>query len=152
MLRVARLIIVAATASLLAPAWVVASEVSAAGEPLRVGAPVTVKKPVNIEKLAKNPEKFAGRTVRLEGVVKDVCQGRGCWVEVATPKGASFMARSLDESVLLPKDCHGRKIVVQGLVTTLSKSAAEEAKPEDHACPRPSYIVATQGVELAAAK
>ena len=69
-----------------------------------------------------------------------------------TPKGASFLARSLDEPVLLPKDCQGRRIIVQGVVTPLPKSAAEEPVPADHACPRPEYVVATQGVELAAAR
>ena len=87
----------------LAPAATRAESASAA--PQTFGAPVTVKKPVVIARLAKNPERFKGRTIRLEGTVKDVCQGKGCWVEVADEKGASFMAKSLDESVLLPKDC-----------------------------------------------
>lgn len=117
----------------------------------RYGAKVTAKKPVNIGQLAQAPEKFKGKTVRLEGTVKDVCQGMGCWIEVQDPSGASFLAKSLDESVLVPKDCKGRKVVVQGVVMTLPQKAHEEKPAEGHACPKPTWVVSTQGVELAAA-
>ena len=120
----------------------------APGGPKRFGAAVTVKKPVVIARLAADPSKYTGRTIRLEGTVKDVCQGKGCWVEVVDAKGATFMARSLDESVLLPKDCKGWHVVVEGKVTTLPAKAREEAEPKDHACPKPEYVVSTSGVEL----
>jgi hypothetical protein len=82
-----------------------------------------------------------------------VCQGKGCWAEVASAKGASFMAKSLDDAVLLPKDCAGQRIVVQGVVTELAAPGAEahkdhDCKTEGHACPTPSYLVSTQGIEL----
>jgi hypothetical protein len=74
-------------------------------------------------------------------------------VEVASARGGSFLAKSLDESVLLPKDCAGRKIVVQGVVTALPAPGAgahqhTEKEAEGHTCPAPSYVVATRGVEL----
>ena len=129
---------------------------------VKVGAPLTVKKPVDIAALAKKPERFAGKTVRLEGVVKEVCQGRGCWVEVVGPKGASFMARSLDHSILLPQDCKGRRIAVEGVVTAMKAEetpeehaahAAEKAgEPEGHACPVSEWVVATKGAEVRAAR
>ncbi len=116
------------------------------------GAPVTLEKPTNLGKLAKAPAKFNGQTLRIEGTVKAVCQGAGCWVEVVDAKGASFIARSLDESVLLPKDCKGQKIVVQGLLTTMPQKQKEHAEAETaHECPAPTYILSTQGVQLSAA-
>jgi len=125
------------------------------GEAVRVGASITTKKATHIDKLAKSPKKYVGQTVRIDGTVKQVCQGAGCWVEVASTSGATFLAKSLDESVLLPKDCAGRKISVQGVVTMLpAKDAAahqhEEPMAEGHACPTPTYLISTQGAELAA--
>ena len=79
--------------------------------------------------------------------MKEVCQGMGCWVEVEA-NGASFLARSLDESVLLPKDCKGRKVVVQGVVKALPKVAKDEPVEVGHACPKPEWIVATEGAVL----
>ncbi len=135
----------------LAAAFVVAPARAGDDGTQRFGAKITAKQPVDIAALAATPEKFKGKVVRLEGTVKEVCQGRGCWVEVADAKGASFLARSLDEKVLVPKDCKGRKVVVQGKVTTLpSKVKAEQA--EGHACPKPEWVVATQGIELMAAE
>ena len=149
MRRISLLLVAAlAACSLVGPA---PAESTTSGGTRRFGVPVTAKQAVDIARLAKAPEKFKGRTVRLQGVVKDVCQGRGCWVEVAAPNGASFLAKSLDESVLVPKDCKGRKVVVQGVVTTLPRNEkeAEAARAEGHACPAPTYVVSMLGVELA---
>lgn len=128
----------------------------AADGSVKVGAPLTVKKAVNVAELAKKPQKFVGKTVLLEGTVKDVCQGRGCWVEVEGPKGVTFLAKSLDETVLLPKDCKGRRIAVEGVVTEMKGETeaehAEHAAAAGHSCPRPTYLVATKGAELKPAK
>jgi Domain of unknown function (DUF4920) len=134
-------------------AFSLASAAFAGGDPARFGAPVTVRKPVPVAKLAAAPAKFAGRTIRIEGTVAEVCQGKGCWVRVKDDKGRLFLAKSLDESVLLPKDCAGQSIVVQGVVTALKPAAhaaqeAEEAGGAPHECPTPEYVVATQGIEL----
>ncbi len=119
----------------------------------RFGSVVTKKKPVSLARLQGAPARFAGKTLRIEGVVKDVCQGQGCWVEVEDDRGATFLAKSLDESVLLPKDCKGRRIVVQGVVKALpAKGHEHEAAGEPHECPSPSFVLATQGVELTARK
>jgi hypothetical protein len=122
----------------------------AAGDAQKFGTAITVKKCTPVAKLAKDPARLAGRKVLISGTVKEVCQGRGCWVEVEAD-GASFIARSLDESVLLPKDCKGRKVVVQGVVKPLPPAArAEEpaAGEPAHACPKPEWVLATEGVEL----
>lgn len=118
-------------------------------EPIAVGSEITVKKPVKIAKLAKNPDKFVGKTIRIEGTAKAVCQGAGCWVEVSDDHGVTFLAKSLDESVLLPKDSAGRSIVVQGVVTKLAAKVHDhEHEGEGHACPVPTYLISTQGALL----
>jgi len=134
-------------ALLLATAATAGGNKEGGAEAQKFGAKVTVRKAVDVARLAKDPARFAGRTIRLEGTVKEVCQGRGCWVEVEA-NGASFMARSLDETVLLPRDCKGRKVVVQGIVKALPRAIKEEPKEEGHACPKPEWVVATAGAEL----
>lgn len=115
---------------------------------LKVGAPVTLEEAIVVGDLVAAPEKYVGQIVRLEGSVAKVCQGMGCWAEVKAADGSTFIAKSLDESILLPTDCAGRRIVVQGVVTELPGEAASEPVHEGHECPRPTYLVATQGVEL----
>ena len=129
---------------------------SSARASLRVGAPITVTAPVAVAALSSAPDKFVGQVVRIEGTVKSVCQGMGCWAEVEGPDGSTFMAKSLDDSVLLPKDCAGRRIVVQGKITTLGPAGDAAAHAEEHhgeeieghVCPRPDYVLATEGIEL----
>ena len=123
--------------------------VAALAEPVAVGAEITVKKPVKLAKLAKSPEKFVGKTIRIEGTALKVCQGAGCWVEVSDGKGVTFLAKSLDESVLLPKDSAGRSIVVQGVVTKMApKTHDHEHEGEGHECPVPTFLISTQGALL----
>lgn len=135
-----------------APAATPAPEVAAG--PVTAGAPITVKKPVPIAKLAKSPAKFVGKTILIEGTVKEVCQGKGCWVEVEDASGVSFMAKSLDDSVLLPMTCAGRKVVVQGVVTKLTAKGHDHHGPAHdqaaagHSCPAPTFVLATQGATL----
>lgn len=94
-----------------------------------------------------------GQTVRLEGTVSSVCKGSGCWVEVKAQDGSTMLAKSMDHSILVPMDCEGRHIVVQGVVTEMPAPAAENT-PEPaqgeapHECPQPTYLVATSGVQL----
>jgi hypothetical protein len=38
-------------------------------------------------------------------MLKDMYQGQDCWIEVQDPKGKTFIAKRLDESVLAPKRC-----------------------------------------------
>lgn len=121
----------------------------------RFGAVVTERRSVNLAKLGRKPASFTGKTLRIEGVVKDVCQGQGCWVQVQGAKGATFMAKSLDESVLLPKDCAGRRIVVQGVVTRLMPKGHDHDHEEGvpaHSCPTPSYVLSMLSAELVAKK
>jgi hypothetical protein len=120
----------------------------AGSEPSRFGARVTARKSVSVARLAAAPARFEGKTVRIEGTVAEVCQGRGCWVRVKDDKGQLFLARSLDESVLLPKDCAGQYVVVQGVVTALKARPHEHEEGEGHECPTPDYVLATQGIEL----
>jgi hypothetical protein len=145
-----RRILSIALLSLLLAVPAFADEAASKG-PSTYGAPVTETKAVPIAKLAKKPRTYTGRTIRIEGTVKDVCQGQGCWLEVQDAKGATFIAKSLDESVLVPKDCKGQRVVVQGVLTARTAKGhdhSHEAGETPHECPAPTYVLDTRGVEL----
>ena len=121
---------------------------SADPQPGAYGTAITEKKPVKLAKLAKSPAKYKGKTVRLEGMVKDVCQGQGCWIEIQSKDGKTFLAKSLDESVLVPKNSKGQNVVVQGVVTQMPPKPHEHHGEEGHSCPAPTWVVSMLGVEL----
>jgi hypothetical protein len=114
----------------------------------KAGSPINLKKGISIAELSTKPEAFVGQTVLLEGKVSGVCKGSGCWVEVQAADGSSFLAKSMDHDVLVPTDCEGRRIVLQGVVTEVPPDAEAEKPADGHECPRPTYLVSTLGVQL----
>jgi hypothetical protein len=48
----------------------------------KYGAGVTIEKATPIHELYASPEKFVGKTVRIDGVVTAVCTEMGCWMAI----------------------------------------------------------------------
>jgi hypothetical protein len=126
----------------------------------KFGAALTLTEPTQLASLVETPESFVDKQVLIEGTVTGVCKGMGCWVEVKATDGASIIARSLDHSVSVPKDCEGRHVKVQGLFQAMGPPPAEmeevegegqhegEEGVEPHECPAPTYILSMDAVEL----
>lgn len=128
---------------------------SRSAPPTRIGAPIHLDRSVAIDALADDPREFAGQRVLIEGTVSEVCQGSGCWALVAGPGGKSVYARSADETVLLPTNCQGAAIRVEGeLIVDEAALEAELAAGTagtwegDHYCPNPAVYVTLSSVEL----
>lgn len=52
---------------------------------------------------------------KFVGVVKEVCQAKGCWMKVALDDGEVAMVRFKDYGFFMPKDIAGKEVVVNGL-------------------------------------
>lgn len=120
----------------------------------KFGAAVTLTEPTKLASLVETPQDFVEKQVMVEGTVSGVCKGMGCWVEVKGADGASIIARSLDHSVTVPKDCEGRRVKVQGLFQAMGPPPEEQTKHEGeegmepHECPAPTYVLSMDAVEL----
>jgi hypothetical protein len=60
------------------------------------GSAPTVKDATPIPQLLAKPADFQGKTVRVEGVVTDVCTMMGCWMGLAptdAPKGRAILIK-----------------------------------------------------------
>ncbi len=100
-----------------------------AGKPYGDG--VTLKRAVPIADLLARPQAHAGKTVRVDGVVSQVCQSMGCWIEIADPdlgRGVRFKAR--DGVIVFPKDAAGRKVSAQGTFEEIATSPVRESHAE----------------------
>lgn len=103
---------------------------------LKRGAALTNAKKVSIEKALKNPNKFADKTVRLEGVVVRSCKMEGCWAQVADKKdGKSVRVTMKDHSFFIPLQSAGSQARVEGkfIVKTLTKEHVDHLIAEDGA-------------------
>lgn len=71
---------------------------------------------------------YEGKTVKVTGLVTQVCQAKGCWFEVApAEKQKGVRIKSADYSIFVPKDCAGRTATIEGTfkVTTLTEAQAK---------------------------
>lgn len=53
-------------------------------------------------------------TVKLKGVVTEVCGKEGCWIRVKSPNG-SMMVKMKDHQFLVPLVLNGKTIVINGI-------------------------------------
>ena len=119
-----------ATAS--APAAIPATETVAAPKGQKFGAGVTLTDAVAIDAILANPTAYKGKTVRVEGMVTDVCQKRGCWFEMAgTQPGAKLRFKVTDGEMVFPVDSKGKQAVAQGEVSVHELTLAETKDYEE---------------------
>ena len=84
----------------------------------------------------KEPQKFDGKKVVIEGVVRRVCQAEGCWMEIG-PKaeGEESVRVTFDHKFAVPKDSSAMNFRAEGTlkVKTLSKETVDHLVKEDGA-------------------
>jgi hypothetical protein len=76
----------------------------------------------------KSPEKYAGKTVRVEGVIVRSCKMEGCWMELAPKANAKAVrVKMKDHAFFIPLDAAGAFARAEG-VFTVKKLSKEEVK------------------------
>jgi hypothetical protein len=74
----------------------------------------------------ESPQKYAGKTIAVEGPVAGVCQVKGCWMTMLHGD-KEMRVRFKDYAYFVPKDCAGRTARVEG-VFAIEKIPVEEAR------------------------
>ena len=99
------------------------------------GAPLDAKAPeVTLAEVLSAPSKYADKTVRLSGKITAVCQGMGCWLQLADGSGEPGAAhvKLRGHSFFVPKDAAGQNATVEGRVLPVPDEGhcEEEAKEQ----------------------
>jgi hypothetical protein len=83
----------------------------------------------------KEPRKYDGQKVVIEGVVRQVCQAEGCWVEIGPKEGEGGVRVTFDHKFVVPKDAAEMKFRAEGTlkVKTLSRETVEHLVKDDGA-------------------
>ena len=103
---------------------------------LKRGAPLGNSKQVSLAKVMKDPSKFAGKMVRVEGVIVRSCKMEGCWLELAASKDAKpVRVKMKDHAFFVPLESAGAKAKAEGVFTvkTLTKEEVKHMIEEDGA-------------------
>ena len=93
-------------------------------------------KRVSFADALKEPQKYDGKTVVIEGVVRRVCQAEGCWMEIGPKAGGEESVRvTFDHKFAVPKDTAKMNFRAEGTlkVKTLSKETVEHLVKDDGA-------------------
>lgn len=103
---------------------------------LKRGALLGSGKKVSLAKVLANPSKYAGQSVRVEGVIVRSCKMEGCWMELAPKQDAkSVRVKMKDHAFFIPIESAGAFAKAEGVFTvkTLSKEEVKHMIDEDGA-------------------
>lgn len=86
---------------------------------------------VKLSALLKNPTKYRAKLVRVQGVVKDVCRKKGCWLLLGDGKRV-MRIRFKGYSFFVPVNSKGYRVSVYGFAkkTTISEKMAKHYAEE----------------------
>ncbi|MCB0503529.1 MAG: DUF4920 domain-containing protein [Bacteroidetes bacterium] len=95
----------------------------------------------------------------VEGVIKDVCQVKGCWMTLVAADGLDVRVTFKDYGFFVPKDISGKSVVVKGvgkIVTTSVEDqrhyAEDEGQSEEEIAkitePLTEYTFVAEGVKI----
>jgi hypothetical protein len=63
--------------------------------------------------------------VKITGVIKEVCQKKGCWMTMNIGGDKSMQVKFKDYAFFVPKDASGKTVVLEGVAFTDTTSVAE---------------------------
>ena len=115
------------------PATPAATKVASADTGLKLGAGVKLQESVAIDDLHADPMKHNGKTVRVEGMITDVCPKRGCWMNLAGGKpGEKLKFKVVDGEMVFPMESKGKWAVAEGVVAARELSIEETKQQAEY--------------------
>ena len=87
-----------------------------AAETRKYGQPLGLKDEVKVAEILASPDKYAGKKVRVKGLVTDVCEERGCWIKIGADK-QEIMFKVDDGVIAFPMAAKGSPVVAEGTVS-----------------------------------
>lgn len=103
---------------------------------LKRGAPIGDAQKVSLAKVMKDPAKYSGKLVRVEGVIVRSCKKEGCWAELAPDKDSKSVRVTMkDHAFFIPLQSAGALAKAEGVfsVKTLTKEHVDHLIKDDGA-------------------
>ncbi|CAN5701976.1 hypothetical protein BH24ACI2_BH24ACI2_04310 [soil metagenome] len=103
---------------------------------IKRGAPISNAKKVSLARVLKEPNKYVGKNILVEGVIVRSCKIEGCWMELTPSKDAqSVRVKFKDHAFFIPLDSAGMNAKAEGVfsIKTLSKKEVDHLMNEDGA-------------------
>jgi len=110
-----------------------ASTAAAEDVVVRRGAPITPQSAIPLSVVLATPEKFADKSIVVDGKVRASCTRKGCWMELAPERddaAPSVRVFFKDYAFFVPLDAKGKRARVKGSVKVRVVTAEEIAHME----------------------
>jgi hypothetical protein len=109
----------------------------------KYGKGVSLTEATSIKALYESPDKFVGKTIRIDGVVTAVCEEMGCWMAVGETERAENTVRlkvDHDAGIVFPIAAKGKTASAEGVFEKISDGdkEAKEAAAEQTAATKAS--------------
>ena len=94
----------------------------------KLGKGVTLKDATPIKTLYETPEKFVGKTIRVDGTVTAVCEEMGCWMALGdSDKSEQVVRMKVDHSagITFPVAAKGKKASAEGVLEKIAAGDKE---------------------------
>lgn len=98
------------------------------------GAGVTLAEPTAIAAILDAPDAWAGKSVRVEGKVQEVCAMAGCWMTLVADAGDGrpMKVQVEDGEIVFPVSARGHQASAQGKVEKIEMSRDRYVKFQKH--------------------
>ena len=92
------------------------------------GDPITLTEVTPVSAILDAPEEFLGERVLVEGTVVEVCEMRGCWMDIASDREYEKIQIKVDDGVIVfPPEIVGETVIAEG-VWTANELTLEQTK------------------------
>ena len=110
----------------------VAQAESAIFEGTTYGEALTLTEITQVSAILDNPDQFLGERVLVEGMIVEVCETKGCWMDIASDREFEKIQIKVDDGVIVfPLTARGHAALAEGIVEELEltyEQALEEAQ------------------------
>ncbi|MDQ3110280.1 MAG: DUF4920 domain-containing protein [Bacteroidota bacterium] len=89
------------------------------------GDKITPEGAVKAEQIKEKLANHDSLAMKVEGKIVDVCQKKGCWMELELADGESMRVTFKDYAFFVPKDAGGRTVIMEGYAFTDTTSVAQ---------------------------
>lgn len=97
------------------------------------GEELTLSETTEVADILADPEAFVGERVLVEGTVVDVCDKRGCWIELASSNEFEKLSVKVEDGVIVfPLSARGLHARVEGIVEKLEYTMEEALEQARH--------------------
>jgi hypothetical protein len=93
----------------------------------KYGKDLTLKETTKISAIYAAPESFNGKRVKVQGPIVQVCEMKGCWIELGSDKEFQTMRFKVDDGVIVfPITAKGLTATVEGVVSIETQTVEQQ--------------------------